>query len=136
MRPLRRGGLWQSRPPTRLTDPIRGGAGGPDVRNVLGGLDHPPQLVNSVIEEKMSKISEVLLGSLTPFELMMGKLLGNTGIGMVLATLYSVADTPSPPITATPTSSRLHSWPASGVLVVAILLYGSLYMSSARPVTS
>ena len=47
-----------------------------------------PQLLNSVIEEKMSKISEVLLGSVTPFELMMGKLLGNTGIAMVLATLY------------------------------------------------
>ena len=47
-----------------------------------------PQLLNTIIEEKMSKISEVLLGSITPFELMMGKLLGNTGIGLVLATLY------------------------------------------------
>ena len=47
-----------------------------------------PQLLNSVIEEKMSRISEVLLGSLTPFELMMGKLLGNTGIAMLLAALY------------------------------------------------
>jgi ABC-type Na+ efflux pump permease subunit len=35
-----------------------------------------PQLLNSVIEEKMSRISEVLIGSITPFELMMGKLLG------------------------------------------------------------
>ena len=47
-----------------------------------------PQLLNSVIEEKMSRISEVLLGSLTPFELMMGKLLGNAGIAMLLAALY------------------------------------------------
>ncbi len=47
-----------------------------------------PQLLNSVIEEKMSRISEVLLGSVTPFELMMGKLLGNAGIAMVLAALY------------------------------------------------
>ena len=39
-----------------------------------------PQLLNSVLEEKMSKISEVLLGSITPFELMMGKLLGNAGV--------------------------------------------------------
>ena len=38
-----------------------------------------PQLVNSVMEEKMSRISEVLLGSVSPFELMMGKLLGNVG---------------------------------------------------------
>ena len=34
-----------------------------------------PQLLNSVLEEKMSRISEVLLGSVTPFELMLGKLL-------------------------------------------------------------
>jgi ABC-2 type transport system permease protein len=47
-----------------------------------------PQLLNTVIEEKMSRISEVLLGSVTPFELMMGKLLGNAGIAMVLAALY------------------------------------------------
>jgi ABC-2 type transport system permease protein len=47
-----------------------------------------PQLLNSVIEEQMSRISEVLLGSLTPFELMMGKLLGNAEIAMLLAALY------------------------------------------------
>src|SRR5262249_32621915 len=47
-----------------------------------------PQLLNSVIEEKMSRISEVLLGSVTPFELMMGKLVGNAGIAMLLAALY------------------------------------------------
>ncbi len=89
-----------------------------------------PQLLNSVIEEKMSKISEVLLGSITPFELMMGKLLGNTGIAMVLAGLYvgagyavaayhGYADAVSPGLMA-----------ALGVfLVLAILLYGSLYMA-------
>jgi ABC-type Na+ efflux pump permease subunit len=40
-----------------------------------------------VIEEKMSRISEVLVGSVTPFELMLGKLVGNVGIAMVLAAL-------------------------------------------------
>src|SRR6185437_11479359 len=33
-------------------------------------LSSAPQLLNSVIEEKMSRISEVLVGSVTPFELM------------------------------------------------------------------
>ena len=51
-------------------------------------MSSAPQLVNSVIEEKMSKISEVLLGSITPFELMLGKLLGNTGIALLLGSLY------------------------------------------------
>ena len=71
-----------------------------------------PQLLNSVIEEKMSKISEVLLGSVTPFELMMGKLLGNTrdrgGPGGASTSRAGMA---SRPITATPTPSRPGSWP-------------------------
>jgi ABC-type Na+ efflux pump permease subunit len=47
-----------------------------------------PQLMQSVLEEKMSKISEVLLGSVSPFQLMLGKLLGNVGVALLLAFLY------------------------------------------------
>jgi ABC-2 type transport system permease protein len=47
-----------------------------------------PQLLNSVIEEKMSRISEVLIGSITPFELMMGKLMGCVAVSVLLAALY------------------------------------------------
>lgn len=50
-----------------------------------------PQLLNSVIEEKMSRISEVLIGSITPFELMMGKLLGAAAVSFLLALMYVVA---------------------------------------------
>jgi ABC-2 type transport system permease protein len=50
-----------------------------------------PQLLNSVMEEKMSRISEVLIGSVTPFELMMGKLLGSAAVSFLLALLYVVA---------------------------------------------
>ncbi len=89
-----------------------------------------PQLLNSVIEEKMSKISEVLLGSITPFELMMGKLMGNAGVALVTASIYlgggfgvaayhGYANVVSP-------------WLVAGLglyLVLAITLYGSLYMA-------
>jgi ABC-2 type transport system permease protein len=47
-----------------------------------------PQLLNSVIEEKMSRISEVLIGSVTPFELMMGKLTGCVAVSVLLALVY------------------------------------------------
>ena len=47
-----------------------------------------PQLLNSVIEEKMSRISEVLIGSITPFELMMGKLTGCVAVSVLLAAIY------------------------------------------------
>jgi ABC-2 type transport system permease protein len=47
-----------------------------------------PQLLNAVIEEKTSKISEVLIASVTPVQLMMGKLLGTGAISAVLGLVY------------------------------------------------
>jgi ABC-2 type transport system permease protein len=47
-----------------------------------------PQLMNAVIQEKLSKISEVLIGSVSSFELMMGKLLGSTGMSLVMSLVY------------------------------------------------
>jgi ABC-2 type transport system permease protein len=54
----------------------------------LSVMSSAPQLLNSVIEEKMSRISEVLIGSVTPYELMMGKLLGSAAVSVLLATIY------------------------------------------------
>ena len=45
-------------------------------------------LLNAIIEEKMSKISEVLLGSVTPFQLLAGKLLGVVGVSFLLTLVY------------------------------------------------
>ncbi len=47
-------------------------------------------LLNGVIEEKMQRISEVLLGSVPPFELMLGKLIGFVGVALTLVTLYGI----------------------------------------------
>lgn len=47
-----------------------------------------PVLLNSVIEEKMQRIAEVLLSSLTPFELMFGKLMAGVGIGLTFSIVY------------------------------------------------
>ncbi|WP_165219718.1 ABC transporter permease [Aquisphaera insulae] len=89
-----------------------------------------PQLLNSVIEEKMSRISEVMLGSVSPFELMMGKLLGNAGIALLLACLYlgggmavavyhGYGDVLSPGLMAA----------LVFFLFLAVLLYGSMYIA-------
>jgi ABC-2 type transport system permease protein len=51
-------------------------------------MSSAPQLLNTVIEEKMSRISEVLIGSVTPFELMMGKLAGSASVSILLALIY------------------------------------------------
>jgi ABC-2 type transport system permease protein len=45
-------------------------------------------LMQGVVEEKMQRIAEVLLGSVRPFELMMGKLLGMAAVSTTLAAVY------------------------------------------------
>jgi ABC-2 type transport system permease protein len=52
---------------------------------VMTGAMH---LLNAVIEEKMSKISEVLLGSVTPVQLLLGKLLGVVAVSLLLTFVY------------------------------------------------
>lgn len=47
-------------------------------------------LMQSVLEEKMNRIAEVLLGSVSPFGLMLGKLLGMVGVSLTIATVYMV----------------------------------------------
>ncbi|HUR53775.1 MAG TPA: ABC transporter permease [Gemmataceae bacterium] len=86
--------------------------------------------MHGVVEEKGQRIAEVLLGSLSPLELMAGKLLGLVGVsltmavvylagGYVVAQRYGVADMLSP---------ALMVW--FGVfLVLALLIYGSLFIA-------
>lgn len=45
-------------------------------------------LTQGVIEEKLNRIAEVLLGSVPPFQLMMGKLLGTVGVSTTLGAIY------------------------------------------------
>ena len=47
-----------------------------------------PQALNVVLEEKMQKISEVLLSAVSPFQLMMGKLVGTILLSMTLSAVY------------------------------------------------
>jgi ABC-2 type transport system permease protein len=49
-----------------------------------------PQLT-AVMEEKNEKIAEVLLGAVTPFQFMMGKVLGGVGVSLTTATIYIAA---------------------------------------------
>jgi ABC-2 type transport system permease protein len=45
-------------------------------------------IAGNVVEEKQLRIAEVLLGSVTPFELMFGKLLGGAGVSLTLAAIF------------------------------------------------
>ena len=48
-------------------------------------------LLNAVMEEKLQRIAEVLLGSIQPFQLMLGKLLGGTMVTLTGAGVYILA---------------------------------------------
>jgi ABC-type Na+ efflux pump permease subunit len=45
-------------------------------------------LVTSTVEEKSSRVIEVLLSAVSPFELMAGKILGQMGVSLVVLALY------------------------------------------------
>jgi ABC-2 type transport system permease protein len=45
-------------------------------------------LMQGVVEEKMNRVAEVLLGSVRPFQLMLGKLIGMTGVSLTMTAVY------------------------------------------------
>ncbi len=47
-------------------------------------------LMQGVVEEKMQRVAEVLLGSVAPFPLMLGKLLGMTAVSLTIVSVYVV----------------------------------------------
>ena len=56
----------------------------------MGTMGGGGQLLNSMVEEKSSRVVEVLLSAVSPMELMAGKLLGQLGISLVGMGLYIV----------------------------------------------
>lgn len=87
-------------------------------------------LLNGVLEEKMQRIAEVLLGSIAPFKLMLGKLIGYVMVAITLLTVYIVG------------GFILANYMGKGDLIpthllgwfalfqaLAILMYGSLFLA-------
>ena len=93
-------------------------------------MSSAPQLLNSVIEEKTSRISEVLLGSVTAFELMLGKLLGSVAVTLLLAVIYLGGGLL---LAAQADYFGLIRWGLipwfALFLMVAVVLYGSMFIA-------
>ena len=93
-------------------------------------MSSAPQLLNSVMEEKMGRISEVLIASVTPFQLMMGKLLGSVGVSVLLAFIYiggALAVASYWGYAGAASASQL-AWFAL-FLLMAVVLFGSLFIA-------
>ncbi|MGH8217091.1 MAG: ABC transporter permease [Steroidobacteraceae bacterium] len=54
----------------------------------IGIMSGGPALMTSTVEEKSSRIAEVLLAAVSPVELMAGKLLGLLGVGLTIVAVY------------------------------------------------
>jgi ABC-2 type transport system permease protein len=57
----------------------------------LGIITMGQQMLSSIIEEKNSRVIEVLLSAVSPFELMAGKILGLVGVGLTVVALWGSA---------------------------------------------
>ena len=87
-----------------------------------------PVLLNSVIEEKMQRIVEVLLSSVTALQLLWGKLLAGVGVGLTFSAVYLVS------LSFTLRYFERLSWVPAGTyiwffvfLLVGLLTFGSLF---------
>lgn len=79
-------------------------------------------LLTSTIEEKSNRIMEVLLSAVSPLELMVGKILGQMGAGMLILVLYTCVG-----VTGLVVSQRTHlvDWSTIALVIVYFFLaYG------------
>jgi ABC-2 type transport system permease protein len=86
--------------------------------------------LQGVVEEKMQRIAEMVLGSVRPFELMMGKLLGLMAVSLTLAALYlggAYALAHHYDFTGL-ISPRVLAW-FIAYLVVGVVMYGALFIA-------
>jgi ABC-2 type transport system permease protein len=87
-------------------------------------------LLQGVVEEKMQRIAEVLLGSVTPFQLMLGKIVGMVGVSLTLAAVYlgGAYSSAHQYGFAEYLPAGLMAWFVL-YLVLAVMLYGSLFIA-------
>lgn len=86
--------------------------------------------MQGIVEEKSQRIAEVLLGSVSPFELMAGKLIGVIGVSMTMAAVYLgggylIADRYD---VAGGLTLGLFCWFLL-FMVLALLIFGSLFIA-------
>jgi ABC-2 type transport system permease protein len=93
-------------------------------------------LMESVMEEKTGRIAEVLLGSVSPFQLMLGKLLGNVAGSLTVVGIYGAGGYALAAYKGWTDKVPWDLVPYFLVFqVLAVLLFSSLFMSVGAAVT-
>jgi len=89
-----------------------------------------PMLMNTVLEEKMNKVAELLISAVSPMELMLGKLLGCVLVSLTLSTLYLLSI-----VASLKRLDYLHLVPMDMVgwfflfQVMAAFIYGAMFLA-------
>jgi len=88
-------------------------------------------LMQAVMEEKQARISEVLLGSIQPFQLMFGKLAGNVAVSLTTVGVYIVGG-----FCTLQYLDQSHLFPPFHIIIwllvfqsLAVLMFGALFIS-------
>jgi ABC-2 type transport system permease protein len=100
---------------------------------VMTGATPPMQ---GVVEEKMQRIAEVLLGSVRPFELMLGKLAGMVCVSLTVVAVYLTGSYLAAAHAGY--TEYLPGWLLAWFVVyqvLAVLMYGSLFIAIGAAVT-
>jgi ABC-2 type transport system permease protein len=93
-------------------------------------------LMNSVLEEKMQRIAEVLLSSIPPFQLMLGKLLGTVAVALTTGSVYLLGA-----YLALRRAGYVQYFPWDqvwwfiGFLALSVLMFGSIFIAIGASVT-
>ena len=93
-------------------------------------------LMNSVLEEKMQRIAEVLLSSIPPFQLMLGKLLGTVAVALTTGSVYLTGA-----YFALKRAGYVQYFPWEQVwwfvafMALAVLMFGSIFIAIGASVT-
>lgn len=85
-------------------------------------------LIQTIMEEKTQRIAEVMLGSVSPFQLMLGKLVGGVGISLTGSLVYLLGGIGTLSSMALTSFIPYHVLPwFFAYLVAAIFLFGAMF---------
>jgi ABC-2 type transport system permease protein len=96
----------------------------------VGALTGGQALLTSTVEEKSSRVIEVLLSAVSPMQLMAGKLLGQLGVSIVTLSLYMAMGLMA--LTSFSLLGLLNPWLIVYLVIfflITYLVYGSLMMA-------
>ncbi len=93
-------------------------------------------LIRSVVEEKSNRVIEVLLSSCSARDLMVGKILGLSGLGIVQLLIWGVIGVVVSMKTGSQSFSPEHILLSLVYFILGYLLYSAIFVAAGSPVTT